>query len=79
MCVVCRERKAKRELLRAVLFKDGAISFDESGKGQGRGAYVCKSGGCVSKLAKQRGLNRSFKRETGQEIYREFENRVKSE
>ena len=56
--------------LRAVLTKDdGKISLDESGKGQGRGAYVCKSGGCTAKLLKQRGFNRSFKRDAGTAVY----------
>ena len=75
MCVVCRGRKAKQELLRAVLIKGGAVGFDESGKGQGRGAYVCKNGECVAKLAKQRGFNRSFKREVGRDVYEIIEDR----
>ena len=79
MCVVCRERKAKQELMRVVLYKDGIINFDESGKEQGRGAYVCKTEGCIAKLTKQRGFNRSFKREVGQEVYREIADRASSE
>ena len=74
MCVVCRGRKNKTELLRAVLIKGGTVSFDEGGKGQGRGAYVCKDGECVAKLAKQRGFNRSFKREVGNEVYQQMTN-----
>jgi predicted RNA-binding protein YlxR (DUF448 family) len=70
MCVVCRGRKNKAELLRAVLIKGGVVSFDEGGKGQGRGAYVCGNKECIAKLAKQRGFNRSFKREVGNEVYR---------
>ena len=76
MCVVCRERKVKSEFLRAVLTKDGKVSFDESGKGQGRGAYVCKNKECIAKLIKQRGFNRSFKRDAGQEIYRAIESKI---
>ena len=79
MCVVCRERKTKDNFLRAVLTKDGAAGFDESGKGQGRGAYVCKNKDCIAKLIKQRGFNRSFKRDAGQQVYREIENIVKNE
>ena len=72
-CVVCRESKEKSCFLRAVLYKDGTVSYDESGKAQGRGAYVCKKPECITKLIKQRGFNRSFKRETGTEVYREIE------
>jgi len=72
MCVVCRVRKPKTELLRAVLIKESGVSFDLSGKGQGRGAYVCNNEGCLAKLTKQRGFNRSFKREVGNEVYIEI-------
>jgi len=40
MCVVCRRRRPKRELLRIVRTPEGFI-LDESGKLPGRGAYVC--------------------------------------
>ena len=78
MCVVCRERKTKDFFLRAVLTKDGKVSFDESGKGQGRGAYVCNNKDCIAKLLKQRGFNRSFKRDAGQQVYGEIESKIKN-
>jgi len=40
MCVVCRRRRPKRELLRIVRTPEGFI-LDDSGKLPGRGAYVC--------------------------------------
>ena len=71
-CVVCRESKTKDGLLRAVRYKDGTVEFDESGKAQGRGAYVCKNADCVNKLIKQRGFNRSFKCDAGSGIYEQL-------
>ncbi len=68
MCVVCREMKEKSELVRAVRDKDGAFKVDPSGKAPGRGAYVCKSGGCISRLDKARGLERAFKGNVPREI-----------
>ncbi len=40
MCVVCRRRRPKHELLRIVVTPEGFV-LDESGKKPGRGAYVC--------------------------------------
>ena len=39
-CVSCRRKAGKRELLRLVA-SAGAVSVDESGKLNGRGAYLC--------------------------------------
>ena len=40
MCVACRRRRPKAELLRIVVTPEGVI-LDERGKHPGRGAYVC--------------------------------------
>jgi uncharacterized protein len=54
-CVVCRTTRDKRELLRVVRTPSGEVEFDASGKMNGRGAYVCRSQGCVEAgLAKGR-------------------------
>ncbi len=41
-CVVTKENLPKKELLRIVRTPDGAIEVDESGKMNGRGAYIKK-------------------------------------
>nr|WP_245526805.1 YlxR family protein [Marinithermus hydrothermalis] len=40
MCVSCRRRRPKRELLRIVRTPEGFV-IDRTGKRPGRGAYVC--------------------------------------
>jgi predicted RNA-binding protein YlxR (DUF448 family) len=40
MCVACRKRRPKGELLRVVL-TEGGFLLDPTGKLPGRGAYVC--------------------------------------
>ena len=65
MCVVCRAQSDKK----TVKNKEGQIFVDNSGKANGRGAYVCKSKECFEKLKKQKGLNRAFKCEVPQEVY----------
>lgn len=69
MCIVCRGQSDKKTLLRIVKNKDGEIFVDETGKANGRGAYVCKNKECFEKLKKTKALNRAFKCEIPQEIY----------
>lgn len=69
MCIVCRERSDKKELVRVVKNKNGEILLDKTGKANGRGAYVCKSKECFDKLKKTRALNRAFKCEIPLEVY----------
>lgn len=68
MCVVCREMKDKTELIRVVRSKSGEFSVDAGGKMPGRGAYVCREGGCIERLEKVRGLERAFKGSVPKEI-----------
>ena len=59
MCVVCREMKPKKELIRVVLDETGEVVLDETGKAGGRGAYVC-SGDCINQLEKRRSFERAL-------------------
>ena len=59
MCVGCRAMKPKRELLRVVVTKDGAVFVDEKGKANGRGAYVCMDADCLKRTEKSRALQRA--------------------
>lgn len=72
MCVVCRQMHDKRDLLRIVKDKEDNISIDKTGKQNGRGAYVCKSEECISKLIRQKTLNKVFKMNIGEEIYKKL-------
>lgn len=49
MCVVCRDRSAKRSLTRVVRTPDGAVLVDPTGKMNGRGAYLCDDKTCWDK------------------------------
>ena len=59
MCVICREMKPKKELIRVVLTQDGEIVLDETGRSSGRGAYVCASE-CVHQLEKRKSFERAL-------------------
>ena len=76
MCVACRQMKDKRSLIRVVKDKEGNISIDETGKKNGRGAYVCKDADCFAKLKKQKSLNKAFKCNIDDEILSQIEEDV---
>ena len=67
MCVGCREMKPKKELMRVVRGPDGTVSLDPSGKKPGRGAYVCRSGDCLSRAIRQKQLERQLETSLGEE------------
>ena len=60
MCVACREMKPKKELIRVVRTPEGEIVADETGRKNGRGAYLCRSEACLNKALKTRALDRAF-------------------
>jgi predicted RNA-binding protein YlxR (DUF448 family) len=60
-CTGCGEMKSKKEMLRVLLDPDGQVLIDDTGKKNGRGAYLCKKLSCLEKSIKTRGLERSLK------------------
>ena len=72
-CVVCRQQKEKSELLRVVKTPSGEIVLDETGRESGRGAYVCKSGECMTTAIKKRAFNRVYKQQLPDAVYEELE------
>jgi len=64
--------RPKAELTRVVKSEDALIA-DSTGKARGRGAYVCKSGICVNKARKIRGLERALSAQSGN-LYDTLEN-----
>lgn len=68
-CMGCRERKAKRELIRVVRTPEGGVSLDFGGKMNGRGAYLCPDPECLKKAIRSKALDRSLEVEIPQEVY----------
>ena len=69
MCIGCNEMKPKRELIRVVKPKEGAITLDMTGKLAGRGAYLCKKTECLQQAQKAHRLERSFSCKVEPEVY----------
>lgn len=72
-CVGCGEMKSKKEMMRILKTPEDEIILDVTGKKNGRGAYLCKSGECLSKARKNKGLERSFKMSIPNEVYDKLE------
>lgn len=68
-CVVCRQSLHKSELLRVVKNAAGEFVLDDSGKVDGRGAYICKSPECIAAIKKRRNFDKVFKAKVPVEIY----------
>ena len=72
MCVVCRQMKLKNELIRVVKLVDGA-AVDTTFKAQGRGAYICRTSGCIENARHRRAFERSFSGSVKPELYDSLE------
>ncbi len=60
-CIACRETKPKRELIRIVSLVDGTVAVDETGKMNGRGAYLCRRHACWRKALERGILSRALR------------------
>lgn len=70
MCMGCRERKAKQELLRVVRTPEGLVTVDKTGRKNGRGAYICKDNvSCLERAVKSKMLERSLETAIEPDVY----------
>ena len=77
MCVVTRKKTDKKDLLRIVKDKDGNISVDETGKKNGKGAYITKNLDVLNDAKKNKVLERVFETSNLDNIYDEIQNIIK--
>ncbi len=68
-CMGCRERKAKKDMIRVVRCTDGQVRLDFSGKLNGRGAYICPNNACLLAAQKAKSLERSLETEIPDDVY----------
>ncbi|MCL2859089.1 MAG: YlxR family protein [Oscillospiraceae bacterium] len=68
-CMGCGAKKEKQELLRLTKNKQNAINTDQTGKNEGRGAYICYNVDCLNKCIKNRRLERNLGIKIENEIY----------
>lgn len=68
-CVGCGEMKNKKEMLRVLKTPENVVVLDDTGRKNGRGAYLCFEKECLEKAVKNRGLERSLKIAISPDIY----------
>ena len=78
-CMGCRERKAKREMIRVVRGTEGIVSLDFGGKLNGRGAYICPDPECLKKARRSKALDRSLEVTIPEEVYDRLQHEIEVE
>ena len=77
MCIVTKEKTDKRNLLRIVRTPEGEIIVDETGKKNGKGAYITKSLAVLETAKKKKVLERVFETNNLDNVYEEIKNYIK--
>ena len=75
-CVITGEKLEKKELIRVVRTPEGTVIVDESGKANGRGAYLKKDIETFEKAEKSKILNKRLEVEVPSSIYEELKSKV---
>ncbi|MGN1338184.1 MAG: RNase P modulator RnpM [Candidatus Coprovivens sp.] len=76
-CVITKEKYPKKDLLRVVRDKEGNITVDETGKANGRGAYLKKDSTVIEKARKTKALEKILEVTIPDSIYDEMLNIIK--
>ena len=75
-CVVTHEKLDKKDLFRVVRNKDGEVFIDETGKMNGRGAYLKKDKDVIEKARKNKTLEKHLEVTIEDKIYDELINKL---
>ena len=71
-CVVTREKLPKSELVRVLRTPEGSVIVDESGKANGRGAYLKKDLSVFDKAYNSKVLNRILEVEVPDSVFEDL-------
>ncbi len=72
ICIGCREKMPKNELVRIVRTPENEIMLDTTGKKSGRGAYICLREECFKKAVKGKRLERNLQQPITSELISEI-------
>ena len=75
-CVITHEKLEKRDLLRVVRDNEGNVFVDETGKANGRGAYVKKDKDVIEKARASKALERHLEVKIEDNIYDELISKI---
>lgn len=71
-CIVSKEKLPKKELLRIVKCPDGIVRVDQTGKMNGRGAYIKKEVAVLEKAKQNNVLGKTLETNISDEVYEEI-------
>ncbi len=72
-CVITKESLPKSELLRVVRTPEGDVQVDETGKLNGRGAYIKKDINVLQTAKEKKMLERALECQISDKVYSEIE------
>ena len=72
-CVSCGQHFPKDRMIRVLRTPAGTPVIDETGRGDGRGAYLCGSKACLLSAKKSRRLERALSVRLPEELYGRLE------
>ncbi len=79
VCIGCREKLPKKELVRLVRTPENEVVLDTTGKKPGRGAYICPREDCFKKALKGKRLERNLQQPISSELINEIAETLKQE
>lgn len=71
-CIACGQQREKKDLLRIVRRTDGLVLVDQSGKANGRGAYLCKKHSCIDLAQKRKRIESQLQVQLPEKFYEEL-------
>ena len=71
-CVITKEKCEKKELFRVVRTPEKEVILDETGKANGRGAYLKKDKGVISKAKTTKTLDKVLEVNVPDSLYEEL-------
>lgn len=77
-CVVTKEKYEKKDLIRVVKNNEGMVFVDETGKANGRGAYIKKDIQVLEKAKKNKVLDKHLEIQIPEEVYTKLEEIIKN-
>jgi len=75
-CVITHEQFPKKELLRVVKTPQGEIVIDETGRTNGRGAYLKKDIEVIKKARISKALEKHLEASINDELYNQLEKMI---
>ena len=78
-CVATKESYQKKQLIRIVKTPEKQVIVDESGRANGRGAYIKKSKEALEIAIKKKAISRALDIDIPQEIYDQLYSLMKDE